>query len=184
MADWIDLAQSELARVTGLHYQRKRNTILALVEARLAGRSEESVWSLPATCSRNTYHSKWKHDATFADVLRKVTEMATTWQSGRRLAALEEAAEALALAAPDAVKRLVGLLEAPDVKTQRMAAVNILDRAGMETAQKMGMTHSPDLSGVAQLNDAEAAQLMANLLMASGFILHGPPPSPAADRDE
>lgn len=184
MADWIDLAQTELARITGLHYQRKRNTILALVEARLAGRSEESVWTLPATCSRNTYHSKWKHDPTFANVLKLVTEMATTWQSGRRLAALEEAAEQLALSAPDAVKRLVELLKSQDPKTQRMAAINILDRAGMETAQKMGMSHRPDLSDVAQLDDAEAAQLMANLLMASGFILNAPHPAPAADRDE
>lgn len=176
---WKDLAQDELSRITGLHHQRKRLTILALVEARLAGRAEESVWSLPETCSRNTYHSKWKHDATFAAVLNNVTAMAISWQSGRRLTALQEAAEKLALAAPLAVIKLVALLEAPDAKTQRMAAVNILDRAGMETAQKMGMSHRPDLSDVGELDDEATQQLLANLMVAAGLWRglpgHSPP---------
>ena len=179
MADWKDLAQTELVRITGLHHQRKRNTILALVETRLAGRAEESVWSLPETCSRNTYHSKWKQDETFASVLANVTALATKWQSGRRLAALEEAAEELALAAPDAVAALTQLLQSANEKTRRMAAVNILDRAGMETAQKMGMGHQPGPGGMEHLEDAELAQVVANLLVASGVSLSALSPRPA-----
>ena len=58
VADWIDEAAAQLNRLQGKHREKQRATVIALVDARISGRSEETVWSLPETCSRNIYHSK------------------------------------------------------------------------------------------------------------------------------
>lgn len=39
--------------------EKRRNTIIALVEARLSGTSEEEVWKRRDTCARRIYHEKW-----------------------------------------------------------------------------------------------------------------------------
>ena len=97
MAEWIDVATEQLSRLENPHREKKRATIIALVDARLAGETEESVWTQPQCCSRNTYHSKWKRDPVFADVLDKVYDLARDWNDGRSVRALDEAAERLAL---------------------------------------------------------------------------------------
>ena len=91
---------------------------------------------MPQTCSRTIFHTKWKKDAVFAEVLERTTQIAREWKDGEALRALEEAARELALAAPDAVSNLVGRLESEDESIILRAAVAILDRAGIETASK------------------------------------------------
>lgn len=62
-------AMAALERLAGMqHYHKRRNTILALVDARLGGRSEETVWRRGDTCSRAAWHGKWKQDALMQEV--------------------------------------------------------------------------------------------------------------------
>jgi hypothetical protein len=137
MAEWTDIAQAALARLNGhAHTEKMKATVIALVDAHLAGRSEETVWSLPEACSRKTYHGKWKRDPVFAEVLAEVDGLAKGWRDGRSLRALNEAAERLALAAPVAVSRLIERLKSDDESIILRAATAILDRAGLETAAK------------------------------------------------
>lgn len=136
MAEWETLAADELTRLTAPNEAKKRATVLALVDARIAGQPEESVWGRPETCSRNIYHAKWKKDPIFASVLENVTALARTWHDGRALRALSRAAERLALASPVAVARAITLMDSGDEAVALRAAFGILDRAGVETAAK------------------------------------------------
>lgn len=128
---------AQLERLDGRqHAEKMKTTIFALVAARTAGRSEETVWSQPGTCNRATYHNKWKADATFADVLKRVTAAARHYKDTEAARQVAKAAERLALASPVAAARLAALLQSDDETTVRLAAINILDRAGLETAAK------------------------------------------------
>ena len=140
-----------LSRLDGeMWADKKKATIIALVDAHLAGRSEETVWGKPETCARKTYHEKWKKDPLFAGVLETVDSLARGWRDGRSLRALNLAAERLALASPVAVAKLIERLKSTDEGIILRAATAILDRAGMETASKS----SVDVD-VGTLSDAE-----------------------------
>lgn len=153
-------AEDELRRLEGeQHYHKMRNTILALVDARLATASEETVWARPDTCSRKTWHVKWKHNAVLMDVLAAVERQVREWRDGEELRALREAARALALASPEAAEQLARmaatgrmrrLLKSDDgtltpsfedasAGDVRLAAMAVLDRAGKETASKSSL---------------------------------------------
>lgn len=134
--DWVEAALEELERLPEPHREKKQATVIALVDAKLAGRSEESVWGLPTVCARSTYHGKWRKDPLFADVLERVGNLARGWVNGRSVRALQEAAERLALASPVAVSTSIQHLQHPDGNVALRAAFGILDRAGMETAAK------------------------------------------------
>jgi hypothetical protein len=137
MADWQDLAAAELGRLEHPHAAKKRTTVIALVDCRLAGTSEETVFQRRDTCSRNTYHAKWKKDPVFADVLETVTGLAREWHGGRAMRAMAQASERLALASPGAVAKIVAVLaNSEDDQAVLRAAFGILDRAGLETAEK------------------------------------------------
>ena len=96
MADeWISAAVTQLERLGGdRHYGKMRGTIIAIVGARLAGESEETVWEprRPETCSRTIYQRKWKKQPLFADVLKQVEGLAREYQDGRSLRAKQQAA--------------------------------------------------------------------------------------------
>jgi len=137
MADeWISRAARELGRLGQPHREKKRATVIALVDARLAGRPEESVWRLDTTCSRATYQGKWKRDPLFQQVLEAVDEIAHSWKDTRAIEALRKAAEMLALASPAAALKAAAMLNADDPAIALRAAFGILDRAGFETAAK------------------------------------------------
>lgn len=162
MADsWIEVAAAALDRLDGQHKRKKRDTVIALVDARLAGRAEESVWELPQACSRTIYHTKWKHDEVFAGVLAEVSAIAERWQDTRSLRALQSAAERMALASPVAAAKLIGLMNADDAAIVLRAATAILDRAGIETAQKQSTeTHaSVDVRRLDELSDEQLAAI-------------------------
>jgi len=125
-----------LNEYAGHDWRRMKTTIIALVDARLANETEESVWTRPGTCNRKTYHTKWKKDPLFADVLAACTKAAHAHQDQRAARALATASERLALAAPAGVNRLISLLGSEDEAIILRAAVAILDRAGLETAPK------------------------------------------------
>ena len=136
MADWETAAAAELSRLEGRHATKMRATVIALVDARLAGTIEEDVWRRADTCSRTVYHTKWKKDPTFAEVLTSVERMAREWKDGEAVRALGLAAKRLALASPVAVARAISMLHDADSNVVLRAAFGILDRAGVETAAK------------------------------------------------
>lgn len=162
MADsWIDAAAAALDRLEQPHAQKKRATVIALVDARLAGRSEETVWDRPDTCSRTVYHQKWKSDETFADVLAEVTDAARRWQDTRALRALQLAAERLQLAAPVAAAKLIGNLNSDDPNVVHRAAVAILTHGGVETAPKSSVNARAqvEVRPLDELTDQELAAI-------------------------
>lgn len=135
--DWMTAANDELLRLEGMeHYHKRRNTIVALVDARLAGRPEEDVFRRDDTCSRNTYHLKWKKQAIFVEVLHNVERIAREWKDTEELRALREAARLMALASPGAAGKAIQQLSSADGNVVLRAAFGILDRAGKETASK------------------------------------------------
>jgi len=136
MADWVQAAAAELARLENPHREKKRATIIALVDARLAGATEESVWRRKDTCNRSTYHLRWKKDPVFKDVLEKVHRAAQTWNDTRAVRALALASERLALASPAAAAMAISRLNSTDDSVVLRAAFGILDRAGTDTAIK------------------------------------------------
>lgn len=142
-----DAIRTQLARLDAdpSHADKKKATILAIVGARLEFRSEESVWDDPRVCNRATYHSRWKKQPLFADVLKQVTQAAKAHRDSRAARSLAQAGERLALAANPAVGRLVQLLTSDDEGIILRAAVAILDRAGLETAQKATAATAGDL---------------------------------------
>jgi hypothetical protein len=120
------------------HVEKMIRTILAIVDARLAGESETAVFGRPDTCNVKTYHTKWKLDPAFADCLGALSTLAKEWQDSRYVRSLQLATERLQLAAPTAAGKLVALMANPDPNVQYRAATAILDRAGVETASKEG----------------------------------------------
>lgn len=120
------------------HVEKMIRTILAIVDARLAGESETAVFGRPDTCNVNTYHVKWKHDPAFSACLGTLSTLAQEWQDTKYVRALQTATERLQIAAPVAASKLVALMGNPDPNVQYRAATAILDRAGVETASKEG----------------------------------------------
>lgn len=163
MSEWVSAATAALSKLNDVQWgERKKATIIALVDARLAQRSEESVWDLPQVCARNTYHSKWKKDALFMAVLDEVTTLAKEWHDGRAMRALAEAAEQLAINSPEAVRRLVAVMkQGGDLTNARLAAVAILDRAGIETAAKSSSENTIELHDVTELSDEDLRRIAA-----------------------
>lgn len=157
-SDWVIAARKELDRLKEPHREKKVATVIALVDARLSGQSEELIWDRdthPNVCARSVYHGKWKKNVLFMDVLRKVTELAQGWKDGEELRAIELAARKLRLASPVVADQLVSMATTgrvrrvvdaggkPNVIYENAAAGEILratlallDRAGMETAVK------------------------------------------------
>lgn len=134
--EWVEAAEAIFAGLTPPHVEKKRATILALVDARLAQRSEETVWKREDTCSRNTWHSKWKHDPVITGAVEAVQQRATGWRDAKQLRALQEASEKLALASPLAALVAAQMLTSGDDKVALRAAFGILDRADFSTATK------------------------------------------------
>lgn len=163
MSTWVSAATAALSKLNDVQWgEKKKATIIALVDARLAGRTEESVWDLPDVCARKTYHEKWKKDALFADVLAEVTTLAKGWHDERAMRALAEAAEQLAINSPRAVERLVRVMNLEDDATNaRLAAVAILDRAGVETAAKSSSKDTIEVHDVAELSDEDLRRIAA-----------------------
>ena len=108
--EWLAEAAGLLDALEPPHKEKKKATIIALVDARLAGRAVESVW--------------------------EVTRLATGWEDGQSLRLLKKAAERLALASPAAVARVIEKLGSADEAIVLRAAFGILDRAGVDTAVK------------------------------------------------
>lgn len=180
--EWISEAVDLLNAITGAHAQKKRDTIIALVDARLAGRPEESVWQLPGTVNRKNYHVKWKHDPDFKAALDAVHRLATVYKTNQQVNSLALAAQNLAISSPAAVATAVALLTSQDETVQLRAAFGILDRAGVETAQKGTVQQQMNADQFAQLSQEAAAKAKA-INEAAGAAWDPNQPAPDDDTD-
>lgn len=144
--DWASSAEiiAQLSRLEQPHRQKKVNTVLLFVDAKMAGRAEDTVFESPLTCTRTNFY-KWKKNPTFADVLTRVQAAAQHWQDTEAARALQKAAKRLALTAPVAAARLARLLDSADEGIVLRASTSILDRAGIETAPQT-VAHSTSSS--------------------------------------
>ena len=169
LGGWRVRATQELARLNGeQHARKKKDTIIAIVDAHLAGRSEETVWADRSNnaCHRSTWHEKWKKDPLIAEVLAAVDGMADRWRDERAADALVAAAEMLALESPASVRRAVMLRDSSDDdRVQLQAAFGILDRADPKTGIKSSV--NVDAYIEEQLGDEEQAAIEAALRKAA-----------------
>lgn len=189
---WLNVVDSELDRLPNPHQITKRRTIIALVQAKLTRTSEDRVWELTDTCSRNTWHRVdknkngkprgWRQDPVISDVYQKVLRAAIQWSEQKPLLAVREAAAILTNAAPEAAEKMVAIMRQADNKRTELAAtVEILDRAGMETAPKGTVNVNQKSLNVhahvgledfdidpAQMSEEEYDMLLRNLLIAGG----------------
>lgn len=143
--DWLQAATQELDRLgERRHYGKMRETIIAIVGARLSGESEETVWSprRPNVCTRALYYHKWKKDPLFSEVLANVERIARHHMESRALRARLAAAERLALASPIAVGVAIREMQHEEAAIRLRAAFGILDRAGVETATKTAVENT------------------------------------------
>lgn len=164
-AEWMEAAEKIFANLQPPHLEKKRATVLALVDARLSQQSEETVWRRPDCCSRNTWHSKWKHDPVIVATVDAVQKLATGWRDAKMLQALQDAAEKLALASPLAAMVAAQKLMSGDDKVALRAAFGILDRADFSTATKASHL-AADMDDL--LSDEEQAAVEEALRKAAG----------------
>lgn len=145
--EWVAAALDQLDRLPEPHAELKRSTIILIVDAQLAGKAISTLWGAPGMCAKSTWNDKWCKNALIQDVLAQVRTLARRHQDTRTLRALENAAKYLALASPEAVGKLIGLLKSSEEAMVLRAAVAILDRAGVETAQKSAVDVEHKVSG-------------------------------------
>lgn len=140
--EWVEDVAEQLDRIKGHGAQRKRDTIIALVDARLNQRTDATAFRQVGTAHKITYHKSWKHDPTFVEVLAEVERLATHWRNMRQARHLAEAGDRLAQLTPSAVTVLAKAMKSDDLNVALKAAFGVLDRAGMQTAAKQQHEHT------------------------------------------
>lgn len=133
---WLELALHELDRLRGPELKKKRLTVIRLVDARLAGESDASVFRQAGTVGRDTWYKKWAKDPVTISVLANIEELISPARDRAALAAMAGAAGTMQLSSPAAVARVIELMLSKDDAVALKAAFGLLDRAGMETAIK------------------------------------------------
>jgi len=157
LPDWISYEVHEaLAAIKGEHVAKKETTILRLAHAVANKQPQASVWEHPDTCTSNVWHGRggrpgWKHNPVIANAYRIAEARARWWKRVKMGQALEDASDDLVDLAPDAVRQLANVIRRGEMEFARAgdvvvkqasvgevikASVDVLDRAGVETAQK------------------------------------------------
>lgn len=139
--EWIEEAADLLGRIKGRAAQKKRETIIALVDARINNRHDATAFEKAGTGHQITYHRLWKHDPVFRDVLAEVERLASHWHNLQQARQLAVTAEKLAQLAPTAADVLAEAMRSPDMTIALKAALAVLDRAGVATAVKQRHEH-------------------------------------------
>lgn len=124
--------------------RKQRSTVLRLAEAAATdGLSMREIFSRSDTCARSTWYDRpssdgWESDPQITRALELATARAQNWQDTEIARSIATAQRKLANASPSAVDRLITLMASAEAqKLQRLAALDILDRAGAgETANK------------------------------------------------
>ena len=132
-AGWDTLAEvvDALAVFGGTHGQKKRKTILALVEAEMAGKAEETVWKQEDTCNRSTYHGKWKKNKQFSRTLALVRDAARKYASAPGSMAMLDARNRMQRITSKASRTIEKSLESADETIALRAALKTIEIAGV-----------------------------------------------------
>jgi hypothetical protein len=146
---WYIHIVEELRRLDGEQWDRKKkDTIIALIDARLSGAPEESVWSRPQTCARSTWHDKWKSDSLISSVLDSCRRLVDEWRDDRGSLAIAETAQRMKLESPASLDEVIRVRDLGGDDADRLrAALAILDRIeglGSKTEQKITHAVSAD----------------------------------------
>lgn len=167
---WKNAIFAELARLNGeQHERKKKDTLIAIIDANMSGKSEETVWGREDTCARSTWHDKWKKDPLIFDVLERARRVAHSWRDNLAATTLAEAAELLALESYASVQTAAHLRdESEDDRVRLQAAFGILDRADIKTATKVDMR-----SEVHHELDGDTAASVFDILAQAGALESG-----------
>ena len=167
---WKQTIREQLSRLNGLQHERKKkDTLIALIDANMSGKSEETVWEREDTCARSTWHEKWKRDPLIAEVLERARRLAHDWRDGLAANTLAEAAELLALESYASVEKAAYLRDkSDDDRVQLQAAFGILDRADIKTATKVDVRNE-----VHHELDGDTAQSVFDILAQAGALQSG-----------
>lgn len=142
---WHLLIVNELQRLDGERWDRKKkDTVLALLDVRLAGTPEEEVWSRTETCARSTWHEKWKKDPLIADVLERCRTITDYWKDNRAALAIAETSNRMSLESPASLDEVIRVRDQGEDDADRLrAALAILDRIpGLGTKSEQSVTVS------------------------------------------
>jgi len=139
--EWVEDVTEQLERIRGRDAQKKRDTIIALVDARLNQRTDATAFRQIGTGHKITYHRSWKLDPLFAEVLSEVERLAIHWRSMQQAKYLQDTADRLAQLAPAAATVLAKAMKSEDLNIALKAAFGVLDRAGVATATKQQHQH-------------------------------------------
>lgn len=146
--DWHALPEvsNALAQFRGQGAQSKRTTVLELVRAELEGRPENSVWSVPGTCARSTYHGKWKKNDQFVAVARYVRDVGIKYSSTEQARQVLASRDWLRKYTTNAAFVLTSLVTSSNEQIAYKAARAVLDITGASDHE---------------LSDADLARLIA-----------------------
>ncbi len=173
---WIFQAKQILTKLDGaIEADKKKATILALARAKITGATKGSVFKQSRTGSQTIYYEKWKDQDLFAKVEKAVMALVSDAMEEAELAAIRQAMFIQRMAAPDAARKQVELLDAQqaifyegeevaivnDNGTQRLAAKELLAAASIETAPKS--TRETNHSLTAETLDKLTQQAKAEL---------------------
>lgn len=129
----------------GLSLAKQETTIMqaALHRTFFGGYDKDEFWKNPAVAARSTFMKWRKQDPDFVRVFTDICSLAQTWRSSLAAESLEEALTVLQLHAPEAAWKTVEIMRtgSSEQVQQRMAAKDILQHAGKETAEK-GQSHN------------------------------------------
>lgn len=146
---WLEQGLAQLERIPNPERNKKINTVIALIDARLAGNSDASVFRRDDTCTRRVWYEKWSKDDTILDVLAQLEDIVRPAHDERALRAMMAAATRIQLASPVAVGRAVQLIGSADEGVALRAAFGVLDRAGVATAAKSPAVQSETTISIA-----------------------------------
>lgn len=132
---WRDAIAAELSNLTD---PLKISTITAIIQSRITGQGYDTpaFWGRLDTCSRSTFN-KWKrYDPAFTAALDAAWTIIQQQQSEAAADAVAAAVSRLQLATPQAVNRIIEIVNSPDEPVALRAATAVLDRAHTYTSTK------------------------------------------------
>lgn len=133
---WYTAVTAELERLTG--HWKQEPTILGIISKEIAGEAwdTDDFWKEPGHPNRSTYYKWMKQDETFLDVLEKCKQAVRTYRREESINHIDEAMLIIQEASPQAARKLVQHIDAPDDGDSIRASNSILDRASKDTANK------------------------------------------------
>jgi len=167
---WIEEALTALGTLRGRTARQKRDTILAVVTAKMRGDTVNSVLTSDNSPVSEQGYYRWMKDAEFRKALERVESLAMASQDRESLDRIRRAKRMIAQAAPAAVRELTKiLLTSPDERIRLQAANSILDRARLDLVNNDAS--ASDTARGATINSDTMAALIQDALANRGKMI-------------